>query len=104
MSRPIRDSCSLDRETGQLGVEGAGECGVMAGDNKSGLYRQCVGARIGGGMWRKMFADALLIRPVVLSRGRLLPLMGIECSSAFDGRLRMVAWPRLGVSFGAVGG
>jgi hypothetical protein len=54
-------------------------------ENKLGLYRQCVGARIGGGMRRNMFADALLIQPVVLSRGTVMPTMGIECSGAVGG-------------------
>jgi hypothetical protein len=59
--------------------------GSRGTDNKLGLYRQCVGARIGGGMRRNMFADALLIQPVVLSRGTVMPTMGIECSGAVGG-------------------
>jgi hypothetical protein len=35
-------------------------------------------------MRRKMFADALLIQPVVLSRGTVMPTMGIECSGAAE--------------------
>jgi hypothetical protein len=36
-------------------------------------------------MRRNMFADALLIQPVVLSRGTVMPTMGIECSGAVGG-------------------
>ena len=69
---------------------------MRAGENKNklGLYRQCVGARKGGGWRQRMFADALPIQPVVLSRDTLIPLMEIVCSSVFGGRLWMVVWPR----------
>ena len=83
------NSAFVDDKTGQrrhlIRCRRSPELAIIVVDNKLGLYRQCVGARIGGGMRRNMFADALLIQPVVLSRGTVMPTMGIECSGAVGG-------------------
>src|SRR5947208_8208182 len=71
---------------------------------KLGLYRQCAGARKDSGTRQSTCADALLIQPVVLSRGTPTPLMGIESSSAFGRSLRMVVWPGCSVPSAVVGG
>jgi hypothetical protein len=62
--------------------------GLTTDENKLGLYRQCVDARRGDETGQSTCAAALLIQPVVLSFGTPMPLMGIEYSSAFGGRLR----------------
>ena len=69
--------------------------------NKLGLYRQCAGASKTAER-AEFGADALPIQPVVVSRGILAPLMGIECLSAFVGSVRVVLLPRGGVPSAAV--
>jgi hypothetical protein len=76
---------------------------TIAGENKLGLYRQCFGARKGGGARQSMCADALPIQPVVLSRDRGMPAMGIESSGCRWRTMPMVVLPSCSVPSAVVG-